>query len=63
VLKNVLFTQYFTNQGHALHYAWWKNEETIGRPGSHGCINLLLDDAQFCWDWAEIGTPVICRKT
>ena len=62
VLKNVLFTQYFTDRGHALHFAWWKNEETIGRPGSHGCINLLLDDAQFFWDWADIGTPVICRS-
>ena len=61
VLKNVLFTQYFTDRGHALHYAWWKNAETIGRPGSHGCLNLLLDDAQFFWDWAEIGTPVLCR--
>jgi len=61
VLKNVLFTQYFTDRGHALHYAWWKNEETIGRPGSHGCLNLLLDDAQFFWDWATIGTPVVCR--
>jgi hypothetical protein len=61
VLKNVLFTQYFTDRGHALHYAWWKNAETIGRPGSHGCLNLLMEDAQFFWDWATIGTPVVCR--
>lgn len=61
VLKDVLFTQYFTDRGHALHYAWWKNAETIGRPGSHGCLNLLLADARFFWDWATIGTPVICR--
>ena len=61
VLKDVLFTQYFTDRGHALHYAWWKNAETIGRPGSHGCLNLLLEDARFLWDWASIGTPVICR--
>jgi uncharacterized protein YgiM (DUF1202 family) len=61
VLKDVLFTQYFTDRGHALHYAWWKSAETIGRPGSHGCLNLLLEDAQFFWDWADIGTPVLCR--
>lgn len=61
VLKNVLFTQYFTDRGHALHYAWWKTAETIGRPGSHGCLNLLMEDAQFFWDWATIGTPVVCR--
>jgi hypothetical protein len=57
-LDDVLFTQYFTDRGHALHFAWWRTKETIGRPGSHGCINLLLDDSRYLWDWAEIGTPV-----
>ena len=57
-LENVLFTQYFTDRGHALHFAWWKTPETIGRPGSHGCLNLLLDDAEFFWNWAGVGTPV-----
>ncbi|MGI8483257.1 MAG: L,D-transpeptidase family protein [Thermomicrobiales bacterium] len=61
-LKNVLFTQYFTDVGHAIHFAWWRTQETIGRPGSHGCLNLLLDDSQFYWDWAEIGTPVLVHK-
>ena len=58
-LENVLFTQYFTDVGHAIHFAWWRTKETIGRPGSHGCLNLLLDDSQFFWDWAEIGTVVL----
>jgi hypothetical protein len=57
-LEDVLFTQYFTDWGHAIHFAWWRTPETIGRPGSHGCLNLLLDDARFFWDWADIGTPV-----
>jgi hypothetical protein len=57
-LDDVLFTQYFTDRGHALHFAWWRTKETIGRPGSHGCINLLLEDARYLWDWAEIGTPL-----
>ncbi|MGH2531303.1 MAG: L,D-transpeptidase family protein [Thermomicrobiales bacterium] len=57
-LEDVLFTQYFTNAGHAIHFAWWRTPETIGRPGSHGCLNLLLDDAMFFWDWADIGTPL-----
>lgn len=60
-LENVLYTQYFTDRGHALHFAWWKTAETIGRPGSHGCLNLLLDDAKFFWDWADIGVPVYCH--
>jgi hypothetical protein len=57
-LDDVLFTQYFTDRGHALHFAWWRTKETIGRPGSHGCVNLLLEDARFLWDWAAIGMPV-----
>lgn len=60
-LEDVLFTQYFTDKGHALHFAWWKTKETIGRPGSHGCINLLLDDARFMWEWTDIGTRVNIR--
>jgi len=58
-LEDVLFTQYFSARGHAIHYAWWRTPETIGRPGSHGCLNTLLDDARFLWDWANIGTPVL----
>jgi hypothetical protein len=60
-LENVLYTQYFTDRGHALHFAWWKTPETIGRPGSHGCLNLLLDDANWFWDWADYGVPVYCH--
>lgn len=60
-LENVLFTQYFTDRGHALHFAWWKTPETIGRPGSHGCLNVLLEDAEFFWNWASVGTPVYCH--
>ena len=58
-LDDVLFTQYFTDFGHALHFAWWRTRETIGRPGSHGCINMLLDDSRYIWDWATIGTPIL----
>lgn len=61
-LEDVLFTQYFTDRGHALHFAWWRTPETIGRPGSHGCINMLLDDSRFMWDWAAIGTPILIRR-
>jgi hypothetical protein len=57
-LEDVLFTQYFTDRGHAIHFAWWRTKETIGRPGSHGCVNVLLEDARFFWDFADFGTPV-----
>ncbi len=61
-LEDVLFTQYFTDEGHAIHFAWWRTPETIGRPGSHGCLNLLLDDSRYLWDWADVGVPILIRS-
>ncbi len=59
LLKNVLYTQYFTNDGASLHYNYWLG--TFGYPGSHGCLGLNLEDAKWFWDWATVGTPVIIR--
>jgi hypothetical protein len=59
LLKNVLFTQYFTGDGAAIHYNWWGPPYGFGRPGSHGCLGMMYDDSKFYWDWADIGTPVI----
>ncbi|MGH2355385.1 MAG: L,D-transpeptidase, partial [Chloroflexota bacterium] len=56
-LENVLYTQYYTNRGHAIHYAWWHNN--FGHPMSHGCVNLRLSTARWFWNWAGIGTTVI----
>lgn len=41
-----------------MHFARWWIPETIGRSGSRGCLDLLLDDARCRWDSADIGTPV-----
>ena len=35
-LEDVLYTQYFTDEGHAIHYAWWRTPETIGVLGAMG---------------------------
>lgn len=56
-LSNVLYTQYFTAQGHALHYAWWRSQ--FGVPGSHGCINEDLATAKFAWDYLTIGSRIV----
>lgn len=55
-LSNVLHTQYFTVEGHALHYAWWRS--TFGYTGSHGCVNMNLADSLFSWNWMTIGSRV-----
>ncbi len=53
-LKDVLYTQYFTNDGAAIHYNYWSSN--FGYSGTHGCLGVNLDDAKWFWDWASIGT-------
>ena len=59
LLHNVLFTQYFTGDGAAIHYNWWGPPYGFGRPGSHGCLGMRYDDSKFFWDWADVGVPVV----
>jgi len=40
---------------------WTEAWNHIGRPVSHGCIRLLPRDANFVYDFAEIGTTVIVQ--
>jgi hypothetical protein len=55
-LENVLYTQYFTGDGAALHYNYWRSD--WGYAGSKGCLGMNLDDSRFFWDFAGIGTIV-----
>ena len=59
-LSGVLYTQYFTNSGNALHYNYWSPPSAFGHAaGSHGCVGLQLDDAAYFWNFATVGTPVV----
>ena len=55
-LDNVLYTQYFTNDGAAIHYNYWSTH--FGYAGTHGCLGVNYDDALWFWQWATVGTPV-----
>ncbi len=55
-LKDVLFTQYFLNDGSALHYNYWRSD--WGQAASHGCLGMNYADSLFFWEFATIGTPV-----
>lgn len=58
-LTGVLYTQYFYD-GAAIHYNYWSPASAFGSAaGSHGCVGLRLKDAEFFWNFATIGTPVI----
>ena len=43
-------------QGYALHGAPWRT--SFGYSGSHGCLNMPVGEAQWFFNWAEIGTTV-----
>ncbi len=60
LLKNVLYTQYFTEDGASIHYNYWSSN--FGYTGSHGCLGMSLEDSEFFWEWATVGTPVIIRE-
>jgi lipoprotein-anchoring transpeptidase ErfK/SrfK len=60
VLDHVLYTQYFTDRGHALHLNYWRDDSYFGRVrSSHGCVGMRLADAKFFWDFATFGTRVV----
>jgi lipoprotein-anchoring transpeptidase ErfK/SrfK len=60
VLDDVLYTQYFTDGGHALHLNYWRENWYFGRlRSSHGCIGMRLADAEFFWRFAGSGTRIV----
>ena len=49
------------NYGYGLHDATWRKSfggEIYKTGGSHGCVNLPLDQAKAVWDNSYIGMPV-----
>lgn len=59
-LTNILYTQYFDWSGDALHYNYWSPASAFGSyPTSHGCVGMQLGAAQYFWNFASIGTPVV----
>jgi lipoprotein-anchoring transpeptidase ErfK/SrfK len=46
-------------QGYALHGTYWHNN--FGTPMSHGCVNMPTPEAEWAFNWASIGTPVIVQ--
>lgn len=42
----------FYCNGHALHATTENNYSKLGRPASHGCTRMKLDDAEFAFKWA-----------
>ncbi len=57
-LPGVPWVMYFY-QGYAIHGTYW--HRNFGKPMSHGCVNLTIEDSKWFFEFAEIGTPVVVR--
>jgi hypothetical protein len=54
-VSTVPWTQYFTNDGLALHTSYWHDK--FGLPRSHGCVNLAPKDARWMYFWSDPQVP------
>ncbi len=59
-LPGVPWAIYFTDQGAAIHGAYW--HDNFGTPWSNGCVNLPPEKARELYDWAELGMKVTIRE-
>jgi lipoprotein-anchoring transpeptidase ErfK/SrfK len=55
-VPDVPYTMYYYG-GYAIHGAYWHRR--FGTPVSHGCVNVAVNHAQWLFDWAAVGTPVV----
>lgn len=55
-VPDVPYTMYYSG-GYAIHGAYWHRR--FGTPVSHGCVNVAVDHAEWLFDWATVGTPVV----
>lgn len=56
---NVKWINYFYRD-YAIHGNYWRPVSYFGNiNSSHGCVSLVESEAQWMYDWAPIGTPVI----
>jgi lipoprotein-anchoring transpeptidase ErfK/SrfK len=58
-VPDVPWTMYYDG-GYAIHGAYWHDD--FGTPVSHGCVNVAVDHAEWLFNWADLGTPVIVQE-
>lgn len=54
-LPNVEWISWFSGD-YSVHGTYWHNN--FGTPMSHGCVNASNGDAEWLYNWDEVGTPV-----
>ncbi|MFW6358449.1 MAG: L,D-transpeptidase [Chroococcales cyanobacterium] len=58
-VPNVPYAMYY-HRGYAIHGTYWHNN--FGTPVSHGCTNVATDHAEWLYNWAPTGTPVVVHQ-
>ena len=57
VLEDVPWIMFFEGRdlprerGYAIHGAYWHDD--FGKPVSHGCVNMRVEDARDLWHWSS----------
>lgn len=54
-LPDVPYTMYFYH-GYGIHGTYWHSN--FGTPMSHGCINMITEEAGWLFDWSYVGILV-----
>jgi hypothetical protein len=60
-LPGIGWVSYFTASGIAFHGTYWHND--YGKPRSHGCVNMLPEDARWVFRWTLPTVPYDQRWT
>jgi lipoprotein-anchoring transpeptidase ErfK/SrfK len=60
VQPRVPWINYFDHSGDAVHGNYWRPSSVFGNVNtSHGCVGVQVDQAEWIYNWAPIGTTVI----
>jgi hypothetical protein len=54
-VPNVPYVMYYDGS-YGLHGTYWHNN--YGTPQSAGCVNLTVQDAEWVFNWADVGTTI-----
>ncbi|MFW5713284.1 MAG: L,D-transpeptidase family protein [Brevefilum sp.] len=55
-LPDVPYAMYFY-KGYGIHGTYW--HDNFGTPMSHGCVNMVTEEAGWLFNWSYVGIPVI----
>ena len=58
-LPDVPYTMYFYSD-YGIHGTYWHNN--FGTPMSHGCVNMITEEAGWLYNWSYLGIPVIVHE-